>query len=255
MLAGLMAGVVGFVFASLIGEAPVNTAIAFEAYVEYTVHHEEPEEEMVSRSLQGTAGLATGTLIYGVALGGIFALVFTAAYGRLLPLAARGTAALVGCLGFTAVYLVPFLKYPANPPSIGDPDTIQYRTGLYLVMMLVSIVAMVFVVMLRQRLVQRFGGWDATLIAGGVYLAIVAVCYAVLPPINEVPQEALPSVIDAVTDADVTFPPAVLWAFRVSSLGLQAVIWTSLSLVFGALAQRQLESTPRFVSAARPAEA
>jgi hypothetical protein len=255
MLAGLLAGVVGLGFALLIGEGPVNTAIAFESYVEYTVHHEEPEEDLVSRSLQGSAGLATGTLIYGVALGGIFALVFAAAYGRLLPLAARGTAALVGCLGFTALYLVPFLKYPANPPSIGDPDTIKYRTGLYLVMMLVSVAAMVMAVMLRQRLVQRFGGWDATLIAGGVYLAVVAVCYAVLPAINEVPQEALPTVIDAVTDADVTFPPTVLWAFRIASLGLQVVIWASLSLVFGVLAQRQLESTPRPVSAPRPVEA
>ena len=110
------------------------------------MHHEAPEVELVSRPLQSTAGLGTGTLIYGVALGGMFALVFAAAYGRLGPLAARGTAALLGCLGFTAVYLVPFLKYPANPPSIGDPDTIQYRTALYLVLVLVSVVAMVFAV-------------------------------------------------------------------------------------------------------------
>ena len=241
MLAGLVAGIIGFCFAVLVGESPVNTAIAFESYVEYTVHHEEPEEEMVSRPLQSSAGLGTGTLIYGVALGGIFALVFAVAYGRVVPLAARGTAALVGCLGFTAVYLVPFLKYPANPPSIGDPDTIQYRTGLYLVMVLVSVSAMVLAVLLRHRLAPRFGGWDATLIAGGLYLAVIVVCYVALPAVNEVPQEALPAVIDAVTDSDVTFPPTVLWAFRVASLGLQVVIWGALSLVFGALAQRQLE--------------
>ena len=33
----------------------------------------------------------------------------------------------------------------------------------------------------------------------------------------------------------------VLWAFRVSSLGLQVVMWSTIALVFGALAQRQLE--------------
>lgn len=255
MLAGLLAGVIGFGFALLVGESPVNTAIAFGSYVEVTVRHEEPEEEMVSRSLQGSAGLGTGTLIYGVALGGVVALVFAAVYGRLLPLAARGTAALVGGLGFTAVYLAPFLKYPANPPSVGDPDTLQYRTGLYLVMVLVSIVAMVVAVMLRQRLMQRFGGWDTTLIAGGVYLAVVAMCYAILPTINEVPQVALPTVIDAVTDADVTFPPTVLWAFRVASLGLQVVIWATISLVFGVLAERQLEPNPRPARASRSPEA
>src|SRR5437763_11180957 len=98
MLAGCLAGIAGFVFAWTIGEGPVNRAIAFESYVEYTVHHEEPEEEMVSRTLQSSAGLITGTVIYGVALGGIFSLVFAATYGRLQPFAARGTAALLGCL-------------------------------------------------------------------------------------------------------------------------------------------------------------
>jgi len=245
MLAGLLAGVVGFAFAWLVGESSVDSAIAFESYVEYTVHHEEPEEEMVSRPLQSSVGLGTGTLIYGVALGGIFALVFTAAYGRLWAFPARGTAALLGCLSFVAVYLAPFLKYPANPPSVGDPDTISLRTGMYLVMVLVSVVAMIFATVWQQRLVGRFGGWNATLIAGGVYLAVIAICYVALPAINEVPQQELPTVIGAVTDADVTFPPTVLWAFRVASLGLQVVVWSTISLVFGALAQRQLETSAR----------
>src|SRR5919206_1067936 len=115
MLAGLLAGVLGFCFAWVVGERPVDAAIAFEAYVEQAAQHDEHEDEVVNRRLQSTAGLATGTLIYGVAIGGIFALVFAAAYGRLKGLAARGTAALLGVLGFTAVYLAPFVKYPANP--------------------------------------------------------------------------------------------------------------------------------------------
>jgi hypothetical protein len=241
MLAGLLAGVFGFLFARQLGEPPVNTAIAFESYVEYTVHNAEPEDELVSRPVQSSAGLGTGTLIYGAALGGMFALVFAAAYGRLGPMGARGTAAVLGGLGFVAAYLVPFLKYPANPPSIGDPSTIRYRTAVYLVLILISIVAMVSAVMWQRRLVRRFGGFDAALIASGAYLAVVALCYAVFPGINEVPQQALPSVLDAVTDADVTFPPTVLWAFRLSSVGLQVVMWSTIALAFGVLAHRQLE--------------
>src|SRR5215468_1528116 len=106
MLAGLLAGILGFVFAHQFGEPSVDTAIAFESYVEYDVHHEEPEVELVSRDLQSTLGLGTGALIYGVALGGIFSLVFAATYGRLGSLAARVTAVLLGLLGFVAVYLV-----------------------------------------------------------------------------------------------------------------------------------------------------
>jgi len=241
MLVGLLAGVLGFVFAHQLGEPSVDTAIAFESYVEYDVHHEAPEVELVSRDLQSTAGLGTGTLIYGVALGGIFALVFAATYGRLGSLGARATAVILGLLGFVAVYLVPFLKYPANPPAVGDPVTIQYRTGVYLVLVVASIAAMVFAVVLQRRLVARFGNWNATLLAGGAYLLAMAVCYAVFPGINEVPQEELPNVIAAVTHANVTFPPTVLWSFRISSLGLQVVMWATIALGFGALAERMLE--------------
>ena len=181
MLAGLLAGVLGFVFAHQVGEASVDTAIAFESYVEYDVHHEAPEVELVGRDLQSTAGLGTGTLIYGIGLGGLFGLVFAAVYGRLGGLAARATAAVLGLLGFIAVYLVPFLKYPANPPAVGDQVTIQYRTAVYLLLVLVSVAMMVFAVALQRRLMVRFGGWNATLLAAGVYILAMAVCYAVLP--------------------------------------------------------------------------
>ncbi len=241
MLAGLLAGMLAFVFARQFGEPPVEAAIAFESYVEYDVHHAAPEDELVSRSLQSTAGLGTGTLIYGVALGGIFALVFAATYGRIGALGARATAAVLGLLGFTAIYLVPFLKYPANPPSIGAGDTIQLRTAVYLGLVLVSVAAMIGAVALQRRLTRRFGGWNATLLAAGAYLVVIGLCYALLPSINEVPQSALPGVLEAVTDDDVTFPPTVLWAFRVASLGLQVVMWTTIALTFGALAERMLE--------------
>jgi predicted cobalt transporter CbtA len=263
MLAGCLAGILGFCFAWVAGESQVETAIAFEAYVESAAHHDaaghhDPaghhDEEggtVVSRPVQGTAGLVTGTLMYGVALGGMFALVFAAVYGRLRPFAARGTAALLGCLGFIAVYLVPFLKYPANPPAVGDPDTIQFRTAVYLVMVVVSVVAMVLAVVAQQRLARTLGGWNASLLAGGAYVVVIALCYLVLPGVNEVPQQALPSVVDAVSDVDVTFPPSVLWAFRVASLGLQVVIWTTIALVFGALVERKLETSDRSARALR----
>jgi hypothetical protein len=251
MLAGLLAGILGFAYAHTLGEGPVDTAIAFESYVEYDLHHQAPEVELVSRDLQSTAGLATGTLLYGVAFGGMFALVFAATYGRMTHFAARGTAALLGLLGFIAVYLMPFLKYPPNPPSIGDPDTIQYRTEVYVVFVITSLAAMLMCVMLQRRLSRRVGGWNATLVAGAAYVVVMAVCFAAFPGINEVPQQALPNVVDAVTDADVTFPPVVLWSFRMASLGLQVVLWSTIALVFGYLAERQLEPRPRLVSAQR----
>jgi hypothetical protein len=244
MLVGLVAGLAAFGFARWKGEPAVRKAIAFESYVEYDVHHEAPEEDLVGRTVQDSAGLGTGAILYGVAMGGIFAIVFSIAYGRIGLQTAKGTAALLGLLGFVGAYVVPLLKYPPNPPSVGQADTIGKRTVLYLVMMLISIAAIVGAVIVRRHLVPRFGQWNATLLVGGGYLVVVLASYLLLPGINEVPQQAVPGVIDAVTDAGVTFPPSILWNFRIASLGIQAIMWGTIALAFGPLAQRLLHETP-----------
>ncbi|MCU1346211.1 MAG: hypothetical protein JWL70_2477 [Acidimicrobiia bacterium] len=255
MLVGLVAGIAAFGFGRWKGEPSVNRAIAFEGYVEYNVHHEAPEPEMVSRSLQGSAGLGTGALIYGVAMGGIFALAFTVAYGRIGLRTARGTAAVMGALGFVAVCVVPLLKYPANPPAIGEADTLAKRTVLYTVMIIISVASMAVAVVARKRLIGRFGQWNATLAAAAGYLTAVVIAYAALPGVNEVPQQAIDGVTGAVTDAGVTFPPATLWSFRVASFGIQFVMWAALAVGFGLAAQRLLEPAPTAVATGRPVAA
>ena len=72
-------------------------------------------------------------------------------------------------------------------------------------------------------------------------IVAMVVCGALLPVVNEVPQQALAKVVSAVAEDGVTFPPTVLWGFRMASLGLQGVVWTTIALVFGALAHRELE--------------
>jgi hypothetical protein len=251
MLVGLLAGCAAWGFARWKGEPSVNKAIAFESYVKYDLHHEPEEADLVSRSLQDSAGLGTGALLYGVAMGGVFALVFTIAYGRIGLRTARGTAALLAFLTFIAVFLVPLLKYPANPPSVGEPDTIGKRTALYLLLIVLSIAAMVGAVVVRRRLVPRFGDWNATLLVGGGYIVAMGICYLALPGINEVPQAAIPGVVDAVTDGGATFPPAVLWNFRIASIGVQVVTWTVIALGFGVAAERVLEPHRRVAPPAR----
>ena len=248
LLVGLVAGLAAFGFARWKGEPSVNQAVAFEDYVATDIHHE-PQHEEVSRSVQDSAGLGTGAILYGVAMGGIFALVFAEAYGRIGLRTARGTAAVLGLLGFVGIYLVPLLKYPANPPAIGQEDTIGQRTVLYLAMVVLSVAALVGAAAVRRKLVARFGAWNATLVVGGGYIAAMAICYLALPGINEVPQAAIPGVVDAVTDATVTFPPVVLWNFRVASLGIQVIVWSVIALVFGVMAERLLEPGRRTHSA------
>ncbi len=137
----------------------------------------------------------------------------------------RATAALIAVSGFVALYVVPNLKYPANPPSVGNPDTIGMRTALYFVMMLLSLAAMIAAWSVRNRLLPQHGAWNATLIAGAAYIVAVVLLALAMPPLNEVPDG---------------FPAVVLWQFRMASLGAQAVMWTVIGLGFGALVEREL---------------
>jgi hypothetical protein len=231
MLAGLAAGVLALVVAYLLGEPYVDRAIAFEE-----AHSHEHEMEVVSRSLQSTAGLATGVLVYGVAFGGIAALAYAFALGRVGRFSPRATALLLSGCALLAVYVVPFLKYPANPPSVGNPDTIGRRTTLYFLMMLLSVLLAIAATILGKRLAPSLGTWWATVTAVAAFAVVIGLAFAFLPVINEVPQE---------------FPATVLWRFRLSALAIQLTLWTGFGLVFGELAERLLNPKPAAAAAAR----
>ncbi len=224
MLAGALAGLLAFGFAWVFGEPQVDLAIGFEQHMRAAAG-EAPEPELVSRAVQSTAGLLTGILVYGCALGGIFSLVFAYAYGRVGGLSPRATAAMVAALGFVTLILVPQIKYPANPPSVGEPDTIAVRTALYFTMIALSVIAAVAATSTARGLARRLGGWNSAMIGGVAYLIAVAAAIFILPPVNEVPAD---------------FSATTLWNFRLCSLGIQALLWTSFGLIFGVLAERQL---------------
>ena len=50
------------------------------------------------------------------------------------------------------IAVVPFFKYPANPPGVGDPDTVGRRTVLYLALIAVALAADGLAVAVRRRL-------------------------------------------------------------------------------------------------------
>ncbi|RSS44000.1 CbtA family protein [Streptomyces sp. WAC08241] len=250
MLAGLIAGLFAFAVAYVGGEPSVNGSIAVEEAqaAQETAHAghgdhggagaaEEEEEEVVSRPVQSTLGLATGVLVYGVALGGIAALAFSFALGRIGRFSPRATAALTAAAAFTTVYLVPFLKYPATPPAVGNPDTIGKRTTLFFLMILLSVLLGVAAVIAGRRLAPRLGNWNASLAAGFGFVVVTGIAFAVLPA-ND----------DAVKAG---FPAKLLWEFRVASLGVQVVLWVVFAVVFGYLAQKAL--TTRTADAETPA--
>src|SRR6185295_10715530 len=119
-----------------------------------------PGHEVVSRGMQRTLGLLTGTVVMGVALGGLFSLVFAWAYGRLGNLSARATSAVLAGAAFLTITAIPFTKYPANPPTVGNPDTIDKRTMLFLAMIAITVLAAVAATRIRRDLLNRTSAWN-----------------------------------------------------------------------------------------------
>jgi hypothetical protein len=238
MIVGLIAGLLAFGFARVFGEPMVDRAIAFEEQMSQAAG-EAAEPEIVSRATQAGIGLFTGIMTYSAAMGGLLALVFAFGYGRMGKLGPRGVAAVIAAAAFIAIIVVPALKYPANPPAVGNPETIGMRTELFFVMILASVVGMVLAFMLARNLSAKLGSWNGVIAAGVAYVAFIAIVQALLPAINEVPEN---------------FSAIVLWNFRTASFGIQAIVWTVLGLLFGWVAERALIKQGSYrpaVSAAR----
>jgi predicted cobalt transporter CbtA len=220
LLAGVVGGLLAFGFMSVAGEPSVDQAIAYEE-----AHSPPGEDEgggpLVSRDTQKGLGLLTASTVYGLALGGIFALVFAYVYGRVARTSPARTALWLAAAAFVVIYLVPFIKYPPNPPAVGHEDTIGERTALYLVMIWISVLAAIAAVLLRRS--------AGTFLACVAYVVVVAIAGLALPVYDEVPR---------------TFPATTLYEFRAASVGTQLLMWAGIGLTFAAAAQHVMTGRP-----------
>ncbi len=236
LIAGLLAGIVAFGVAFALGEPHVDDAIALEgAAAEHLTAEEVAVEEAaaaepgmveVSRANQKSFGLLTGTLAVGTALGGLTALAAAAVVGRLGRLSARGSTLLVAGLGFVAVALVPFLKYPATPPAVGDPETIGSRTAEYFALQLISVLAAIGAVVVGRRLLDRVDGVTAALIGAAGFVTVVSVAGLLLPS-----AAGLGAI-----------PADLLWYFRRSSILTLASLWATIAVVLTVLVGRSYDA-------------
>lgn len=246
LLAGALAGRLAFLYARVFIEPVIGRAIDYEsgrgdaeAALTGMPDH---DPHLFTRDVQSWAGMGFGVLAFSVAMAGLFALAFVIVYPRVRGLSVRMTALLLAGTAFVAVYLVPFLKYPANPPSIGQAATIRERSGLYVLMILLSVALAAGALLLGRRLVSRMGTWYASLAAVGAYVVAVAAVMWVLPSSAETPQP--------LTDPTGKvrypgFPADDLYHFRLYALGTQVIIWASIGVVFGVLVSRLLEGQRR----------
>src|SRR6478752_7911988 len=201
LLVGLLAGFATFLVAHQVGEPHVETAIALEeagsaaepAHEDEAgtpAHSHAEDGTTVSRHDQRTWGLLTGTLVVGTALGGIVALLAAAAVGRLGRMTPGQSTATVALIGFVSFALVPFLKYPATPPAVGNGETIGDRTSWYFAFLLVSLAFAALSTLLAVRVTENStngSGTYAGVLSGiGLYVVAMVVTGQLMPTVNEI---------------------------------------------------------------------
>ena len=231
-LAGLAAGVASALFAATAGRGPIRDAIALEDSLSHATsgaHH----EDLFARGTQEIGG-AVGLIVFGLALGVIFAVVLGAVGPRLAASTPLSASIRLGCAGFVAVVAVPFLKYPANPPAVGDPATVNERTMLYFAVLALSILLAWAV--WRFHRAARLAPVPQAWATAALYAAGLIVIFVALP--------ASPDPVEA--------PADLVWRFRLASLGGLASLWAVLSLATGTLLSRSpaRESSARSQSSA-----
>jgi hypothetical protein len=255
---GAVGGLLAFIFARIFAEPVIQAAIDYESRRDDVkaalaiAAGQQPEPagpDIFSRAVQANIGIGIGMILFGVAAGCFFGAAFCMAYGRTGRLRPRQLAMSVALAGFVTLYLVPFLKYPANPPSIGNPDTIKERGGLYLIMVLASVVVAIVAVWLGQRLRARFGNWNATLLVGAGFIVVMAIVMAVLPALGQLSENAavngnvLTETPQPLRNAAGTlvypgFDADLLYRFRLYSVLAQIILWTTIGLGFAPLADK-----------------
>jgi predicted cobalt transporter CbtA len=178
----------------------------------------DPTDYATYRIWQKSGGIAAGAVL-GMSIGALFGVVF--AYSRpSIPGSSNKKKAIIlaGIMG-AVLFIIPALKYPANPPAVGDPDTIYYRQTLYVAFLAISGFSALGLAMLYRKMGARQA---KRVLVPGVYASIMVSAFVLMPPNPD----------------EVTAPMDLVTGFRIASAVTMVTFWGVLGLIFGAFWDR-----------------
>ena len=216
LIAGFFAGMIHGAVILAIVEPYLDEAIGIENQNLFASGEEKdtPQfwvEYSAYRDWQKGGQVLAGAIL-GTSIGALFGIVY--AYSRnSLPAGndLKKTFVLAGIMWLT-IYFIPFLKYPANPPTVGDPDTVVLRTILYLSFIAICGFGALGFYQLYKKL--QTGKKIAAFVGYAIFISIV---FALMPPNPD----------------EITAPMDLVNGFRVMSVIAVSVFWISLAFFLG----------------------
>jgi hypothetical protein len=211
-LAGLVHGTVNFT----IVEPYLDQAIGLENESLFASGEEENNlefwAEYESYRIWQKSGQILAGVILGIAMGSLFGIVYSLSRNSLPGKNDVAKAMILSGIMWVTIYLVPFLKYPANPPTVGENETVVLRTFLYLLLIAISGISALGFYKLSTRLQN-----NKKYFALFGYIIFISVIFFVMPENPDV----------------ITAPMNLVNEFRlVSVLGVSS-FWGSVGIILG----------------------
>jgi len=188
----------------------------------------DPVQQSSYRVWQKEGGIVAST-IYGISLAALFGVIFV--YSRnsaLLPSSNNRMRAMVlAAIMFFVLFVVPSLKYPANPPGVGNPQTIYYRETLYVGIILTSGLTALALSFVHRRFgnsVNNNQNFLSPKKAGiitlpVIYAIVMVVAYFSFPPNPD----------------KTTMPMDLITSFRIAGTFTIGVFWGLMGIILGSL--------------------
>ncbi|MBS3922253.1 MAG: CbtA family protein [Nitrosarchaeum sp.] len=211
--AGLIHGGANFVFV----EPSLDQAIGIENQQLFESGEEKDTPEFRAefdsyRYWQKSGQILAGAIL-GISIGSLFGIVFVLSRNSLPGKSDMGKSLLLAGIMWLTIYFIPFLKYPANPPTVGDPDTVVLRSILYLSFIAISgFGALGFYKIFKKLKTKKF-------IAILGYAVFVGIVFFAMP---ENPDK-------------ITAPMELVDQFRIMSALAVSIYWLSLGVILGSL--------------------
>jgi predicted cobalt transporter CbtA len=222
----LLAGAIAGTILGIINQVAVEPYI--EQAIELEMHNTAQSGQVINsaefaayRFWQKGGEIIAGTIL-GLSIGSLYGIVFAYTRGSI-----SGTnnnkkkALLVAGIMWFVLFLMPALKYPPNPPAVGDPETIYYRQSLYVAFLAISGFSALGLAFLYRKMVMASSNntkKKAIIIIPSAYAAIMAGAYLAMP--------ANPDAINAPID--------LVTGFRITSAITISMFWALLGVIFGA---------------------
>lgn len=167
------------------------------------------------RAWQKGGQLLAGAIL-GTSIGALYGIVFGYSKNSLPGNTVLKKALVLAAIMWLTLYLIPFAKYPANPPTVGDPETIVTRQMLYVVYIAISGFGALGFYQLYKRLKGR------KMIAFIGYAGLMSAAFVLMPQ----NPDAITTSMDLVN------------GFRAMSIVGVSAFWLSIGLILGVLWQK-----------------